>query len=301
MSGANTAGTIGFVGLGAMGLPMALNLVKAGYTVQGFDLNPAALAALGQAGGIGAASAAEAAAGADALVLMVVNAAQAEAVLFDAGAAAALPEAGSVIVMATCPPQAVAALADRVEAMGHRLIDAPVSGGVAGAVAASLTIMAAAPSETFAAVRPLLDAMGGKVAHVGEKPGQGAVVKSVNQLLCGVHIAAAAEALALAAKLGIDKAAVLEIVGGSAASSWMLRDRGPRMLEAEPEVRSAVDIFVKDLGIVMEAGRDAKAALPLAALAHQLFLAASGQGHGRADDSQVIRTYSQLNGTAETS
>lgn len=301
MSGTNTAGTVGFVGLGAMGLPMALNLVKAGYTVRGFDLNPAALAALGQAGGIGVASAAEAAAGADALVLMVVNAAQAEAVLFEAGAVAALPEGGSVIVMATCPPQAVAALADRVEALGRRLIDAPVSGGVAGAVAASLTIMAAAPSETFAAVRPLLDAMGGKVAHVGEKPGQGAVVKSVNQLLCGVHIAAAAEALALAAKLGIDKAAVLEIVGGSAASSWMLRDRGPRMLEAEPEVRSAVDIFVKDLGIVMEAGRDAKAALPLAALAHQLFLAASGQGHGRADDSQVIRTYSQLNGTAGTS
>ena len=299
MSGANTPRTVGLVGLGAMGLPMALNLLKAGYGVQGFDLNPAALAALREAGGIGAASAAEAATGADALVLMVVNAAQAEAVLFDAGAAAALPEGGSVVVMATCPPQAVAALADRVETMGRRLIDAPVSGGVAGAVAASLTVMAAAPGEHFAAVRPLLDAMGGKVVHVGEKPGQGAVVKTVNQLLCGVHIAAAAEALALAAKLGIDTAAVLDIVGGSAASSWMLRDRGPRMLETEPEVRSAVDIFVKDLGIVMEAGRDAKAALPMAAVAHQLFLAASGQGHGRADDSQLIRTYNQLNGTAE--
>lgn len=298
MSGANTGGPVGFVGLGAMGLPMALNLLKAGYSVRGFDLNPAALAALREAGGTAAASAAEAAAGADALVLMVVNAAQAEAVLFDAGAAAALPEGRAVVVMATCPPQAVAALADRVEAMGRRLIDAPVSGGVAGAVAASLTVMAAAPGESFAAARPLLDAMGGKVVHVGEKPGQGAVVKTVNQLLCGVHIAAAAEALALAAKLGIDTAAVLDIVSGSAAGSWMLRDRGPRMLEAEPEVRSAVDIFVKDLGIVMEAGRDAKAALPMAAMAHQLFLAASGQGHGRADDSQLIRTFSQLNGTA---
>ena len=299
MSGAKTYRTVGFVGLGAMGLPMALNLLKAGYSVQGFDLNPAALAALKEAGGTGAPSAAEAASGAETLVLMVVNAAQAEAVLFDAGAAAALPEGSSVVVMATCPPQAVAALADRVEAMGRRLIDAPVSGGVAGAVAASLTVMAAAPAGHFAAVRPLLDAMGGKVVHVGERPGQGAVVKTVNQLLCGVHIAAAAEALALAAKLGIDTAAVLDIVGGSAASSWMLRDRGPRMLEAEPEVRSAVDIFVKDLGIVMEAGRDARAALPMAAVAHQLFLAASGQGHGRADDSQLIRTYKQLNGTAE--
>ncbi len=298
MSGANTAGTLGFVGLGAMGLPMALNLIRAGYTVQGFDLNPAALAALGQAGGIGVASAAAAAVGADTLVLMVVNAAQAEAVLFEAGAAGALPEGASVIVMATCPPQSVAAMATRVEAMGRRLIDAPVSGGVTGAVAASLTIMAAAPAASFAAVRPVLDAMGGKVVHVGEQPGQGAVVKTVNQLLAGVHIAAAAEALALAGKLGIDTAIMLDIVSGSAASSWMLRDRGPRMLQDDPEVRSAVDIFVKDLGIVMEAGRDAKAALPLAAAAHQLFLAASGQGHGKADDSQLIRTYDQLNGKA---
>ena len=296
MSGANTAGTVGFVGLGAMGLPMALNLVRAGYAVQGFDLNPAALTALGEAGGIGVASAVAAATGADTLVLMVVNAAQAEAVLFEAGAAEALPEGGSVIIMATCPPQSVAAMATRVEAMGRRLIDAPVSGGVAGAIAASLTIMAAASAASVAAVRPVLDAMGGKVVHVGEQPGQGAVVKTVNQLLAGVHIAAAAEALALAGKLGIDTAVMLDIVSGSAASSWMLRDRGPRMLEADPEVRSAVDIFVKDLGIVMEAGRDAKAALPLAAVAHQLFLAASGQGHGKADDSQLIRTYKQLNG-----
>ena len=140
--------------------------------------------------------------------------------------------------------------------------------------------------------------MGGKVVHVGEQPGQGAVVKTVNQLLAGVHIAAAAEALALAGKLGIDTAIMLDIVSGSAASSWMLRDRGPRMLEGDPEVRSAVDIFVKDLGIVMEAGRDAKAALPLAAVAHQLFLAASGQGYGKADDSQLIRTYNLLNGKA---
>ena len=176
------------------------------------------------------------------------------------------------------------------------MVDAPVSGGVAGALAASLTIMAAAPTEAFDAVRPILDAMGGKVVHVGLKPGQGAVVKSVNQLLCGVHIAAAAEALALAAKVGVDTAVMLDIVSGSAASSWMLRDRGPRMLEADPIVTSTIDIFVKDLGIVMDAGRDAKAALPLAALALQSFLAASGQGKGTADDSQVIQVYHRLNG-----
>lgn len=295
MSG-NQPGIIAFVGLGAMGLPMAVNLLQAGYRVQGYDLNPAAMATLAEAGGMAATTAAAAATGADALILMVVNAAQAQAVMFEAGAVSALPEHGMVVLMATCPPGAVAAMAAQVAAAGRQLIDAPVSGGVAGATAGSLTIMAAAPAANLAVIRPMLDVLGGKVVHVGETPGQGAVVKSVNQLLCGVHIAAAAEALALAGKVGIDPAIMLDIVSGSAASSWMLRDRGPRMLQDEPVVSSAVDIFVKDLGIVMEAGRDAKAALPLAALAHQLFLAASGQGHGKADDSQLIRAYHQLNG-----
>jgi L-threonate 2-dehydrogenase len=131
---------------------------------------------------------------------------------------------------------------------------------------------------------------------VGERPGQAAMVKTVNQLLCGVHIAVAAEAFSLAAKVGVDPQVILDILGRSAASSWMLKDRGPRMLQADPEVTSAVDIFVKDLGIVLEAGREAKAALPLAAIAHQLFLAVSGRGDGAADDSQVIRAYTALNG-----
>ena len=121
------------------------------------------------------------------------------------------------------------------------------------------------------------------------------MVKTVNQLLCGVHIAVVAEAFSLAGKVGVDMTVLLEILSGSSASSWMLRDRGPRMLENEPPVTSAVDIFVKDLGIVLEAGRETKAALPLAALAHQMFLAVSGHGDGDADDSQVIRAYKALN------
>jgi putative dehydrogenase len=158
-------------------------------------------------------------------------------------------------------------------------------------------VMAAAPRETFDAARPVFEAVGDKVFHVGERPGQGATAKTVNQLLCGVHIAVAAEALSLAAKVGVDLRVMLDILGDSSASSWMLKDRGPRMLQADPEVTSAVDIFVKDLGIVLEAGREAKAALPLAALAHQMFLAVSGRGDGAADDSQVIRTYHAMSGT----
>ncbi|MGN7868636.1 NAD(P)-dependent oxidoreductase [Paracoccus sp. 22332] len=137
--------------------------------------------------------------------------------------------------------------------------------------------------------------MGDKIFHVGTQPGLGATVKVVNQLLCGVHLAVAAEGLSLASRVGVDPQVMLDILGGSSASSWMLKDRGPRMIQPDPQVTSAVDIFVKDLGIVLDAGRQAGAALPLAAAAHQMFLAATGRGDGLADDSQVIRSYDLLN------
>ncbi len=287
--------SIAFIGLGAMGAPMAENLVKRQFRVTGFDMRPSAREALVAAGGHAAESAAAAAAGAEAMVLMVVNAAQARAVLFEAGGLAALAPGAVVILMATCPPGEVEAIAAEVVKSGRRFVDAPVSGGVVGARAATLSIMVGAPDETMALAKPMLEALGDKVFHVGQKPGQGATVKTVNQLLCGVHIAVAAEALSLAEKAGIDGRLLFEIMGGSAASSWMLRDRGPRMHEAEPAVTSAVDIFVKDLSIVLDAGRAARTALPLAAAAHQMFLATSGLGHGGRDDSQVVRAYRALN------
>jgi L-threonate 2-dehydrogenase len=285
---------IGFVGLGAMGLPMALRLVARDFSVRGFDLKRPAMDALAEAGGHAAVSAMEAARGAEALILMVVNAAQARAVLVEGGALEALAPKAVVVLMATCAPADAAALAKEVVASGRRFVDAPVSGGVVGATGGTLTIMAAAEKPVFEAVQPLLQTLGDKLFHVGESPGQGAMVKTVNQLLCGVHIAAAAEAFSLGAKAGIDPAVLLEILSGSAASSWMLKDRGPRMLQEQPPVASAVDIFVKDLGLVLDAGRASKAALPLAAAAHQMFLAASGLGHGGTDDSQVLRAYRAL-------
>lgn len=292
---------VGFIGLGSMGFPMARNLLKRGFDVCGNDLRAESAARFAEAGGRSAPTSAAAAEGADALVLMVVNAEQAADVLFDARALEALPAGKTVILMATCPPGAVAGIAERVEAAGRRFVDAPVSGGVVGAEAAALTVMAACARQDFLAVEPILGALGDRLFHVGERAGQGATVKAVNQLLCGVHLAAAAEALALAAKAGADLPTVMEILSGSSASSWMLRDRGPRMLSNEPEITSAVDIFVKDLGIVLQAGADAKAALPLAAAAHQMFLATSGRGDGAADDSQVIRSYSLVNGSASRS
>jgi 3-hydroxyisobutyrate dehydrogenase len=282
---------IAFVGLGAMGMPMAKNLRQRGYQIRGHDMRDAARAEIAAAGGHDAATVADAFAGADVVVLMVVNAEQAEQVLFSSRALAGLNPGAVIILMATCPPAAVAGIAAKLTLAGFGFVDAPVSGGVVGARSASLTIMAAGRPETIARVRPVLEALGSKCVVVGTEPGQGATAKAVNQLLCGVHLAVCGEALSLAEKLGLDMERMLDIVSDSAASSWMVRDRGPRMLQDNPPVTSAVDIFVKDLGIVLEAGREAKTALPFATLAHQLFLSVSGRGLGSDDDSQVIEAY----------
>lgn len=289
--------TIAFVGLGAMGLPMADNLLKRQHQVRGFDFKREALDAHAGNGGFAALSAADAAKGADALVLMVVNGSQAKSVLFDAGALEALNPGAVVMLMATCSAADATFIGEAIHKTGRKFVDCPVSGGVVGARAGLLTIMAAAPDADFIAAEPILSVFGDKLFRVGKVWGQGSTVKTLNQLLCGVHIAAAAEAMALAEKAGLDTALMLKILGNSAAGSWMLNNRGPRMLEAEPEVTSAVDIFVKDLSLVLDAGRAEKVALPLSAAAHQMFLATSGAGHGSADDSQVIRAYRALNGT----
>ncbi|MBY0613103.1 MAG: NAD(P)-dependent oxidoreductase [Beijerinckiaceae bacterium] len=274
-----------------MGLPMARNLVVAGHEVAGFDMRAEATARLAAHGGRAADSAAAALDGADIAILMVVNITQAEDALFTNGAIEGLSPGGVVIVMATCPPAAMAALAGRVEAAGYGFLDAPVSGGVVGAQAGSLTIMAAGRTDIFETAKPVLDRLGKKIFHVGTEAGQGSTAKAVNQLMCGAHIAVAAEAMALAERFGVDRQTMFEIVSGSAASSWMLLDRGPRMLEDEPHVTSAIDIFVKDLGIVVETGEGAQAPLPMARQALDLFRRVSAAGMGSLDDSQLIRAY----------
>jgi 3-hydroxyisobutyrate dehydrogenase len=288
--------TIAFVGLGAMGLPMAQNLVAAGHTVRGFDMRNQAMDALVERGGTRSGTLAETCTGAEILVLMVVNMQQARSVLMEAGALSALPAGAHICLMATCPPDEVMRLAKEIEGAGKVLVDCPVSGGVVGAKAATLTIMVGAPDKTYSEIAPVLGVMGDKLYHCGQEQGQGAMVKAINQLLCGVHLAVAGEALALGEKAGVNTQTLLEIVSGSAASSWMLKDRGPRMLMDNPPVTSAVDIFVKDLGIALAAGRSASMALPLAAAALQMFLAESGKGNGLSDDSQVVSAYRRLNG-----
>lgn len=288
--------TIAFAGLGAMGIPMTHNLLKAGYAVHGIDINPQSLKTLESMGGTPFTDASQACQRADILMILVVNAAQARQVLFDSNALTALPKQSTVCLLSTCPPADVEQIHREVAAAGRRFVDCPVSGGVAGATSGTLTVMAACDQEAFEHVKDVFNVIGERIFHVGLQPGQGAMCKTINQLLCGLHIAVAAEAFALAKKSGLNLELLLDIMSGSSASSWMLKDRGPRMLESDPVVTSAVDIFVKDLSIVLQAGRDAKAALPLTSAAFQLFLASSGRGEGRLDDSQVIRSYDLLNG-----
>ena len=287
---------IGFIGLGAMGAPMALNLQKAGHAVRGFDVRPGAADALVAAGGGAAANAADAARDAELLWLMVVSGEQAASVLFDRGAAAALPTGSMVVAACTQPPAAARASAERLDALGLAMLDAPVSGGVKGAAAATLTIMVSGDAAVIERARPAFNAVGQRIFDVGREAGLGSTAKMINQLLCGVHIAAAAEAMHVAERAGVSLATMHAIISVSAGNSWMWGDRGPRMMQDDPPVTSAVDIFVKDLGIVLDQARQMRQGLPLTAAAMQMFLAASGLGHGKADDSQVIRAYRAMNG-----
>lgn len=289
---------ITFVGLGAMGTQMAGNLVAKGFDVRGVDINPAAVKALHDKTGTPVRPLEQACRDSAFLLLMVVNGNQAEDVLFTQKAVEYLPKNATIILMATVPPAQSQTIGDKVAAAGLAFVDAPVSGGVAGAAAASLSIMAAAEDAVYQRVLPVFQALGQRLYHVGAAAGQGSAVKAINQLFCGTHIAVMAEAFSLAKKAGVDLNLVFDVVSESSASSWMIKDRGPRMISDSAEVTSVVDIFVKDLSIVLAASADYKAAVPLAAVAYQMFASASGRGEGKLDDSKVIRSYDLLNGIA---
>jgi 3-hydroxyisobutyrate dehydrogenase len=287
---------VGWVGLGAMGSPMAACVARTGHDTTAYDIDPARAEALAGDGVKPAASIREAASGADVLVLMVATPDQVESVLYGADPAAeALAPGATVVVMATVGPAPVQRWVERLATQQVDLVDAPVSGGVARAAAGDLLIMVGGSDEAVARVRPLLDAMARSAPHVGTGPGDGQKVKLVNQLLCGVHIAAAAEALALAEAMDLDPAATWEVVRGGAAASFMLDDRGARMVHGTDEVKSALDIFVKDMGLVTDAARAGSFPAPLASAAEQLYLAGRRAGLGRRDDSTVIEV---LRGTA---
>ena len=288
---------VGVIGLGTMGMGAALNLHKKGHAVTGCEIRDSARASFAAAGGTVAGSPAELPGDLDAIVVFVINAAQTEDVLFGTNGCLARQRSGAVILCcATVAPEAARALGRRITEAGFLMLDSPVSGGRVGAEAGTMTVMASGSDAAFAKAQPVLDAISTKVWKLGAEPGIGSTVKMVNQLLAGVHIATAAEALALGIRAGADPRTLFEVISSSAGSSWMWQNRVPHILDGDDTPLSAVNIFVKDLGIVLDQARALTFPLPLAAAAHQLFLAAAAHGEGAKDDAFVIRVWQALAG-----
>ena len=294
----NAAQNAGLIGLGAMGSGMAASLRRARHKVHVYDVRAEVAQAFAQAGGVACDSLAQLGAACDVVISVVVNAAQTEAVLFGAdstdgssGCAAAM-KPGSVFVMcSTVDPNWSIALEKRLAALGILYIDAPISGGAAKAASGDMTMMSAGTPAAYARAEPLLNAMAAKVYRLGDTAGAGSKVKIINQLLAGVHIAAAAEAMALGLREGVDPAALYEVITHSAGNSWMFENRMAHVLAADYTPLSAVDIFVKDLGLVLDMARASKFPLPLSSTAHQMFMQASSAGYAREDDSAVIKIF----------
>ena len=283
---------VGVIGLGAMGLGMATSLRRAGYPVHVCDIRPQVAQAFAADGGTACAHPAALAEACEVIVGVVVNAAQTEAVLFGPDGAADAMRPGSLFVMcSTVDPNWSAALEQRLAERGLLYLDAPISGGAAKAASGQMTMMTAGRPEAYAKAGAALDAMAAKVYRLGDRAGTGSKVKIINQLLAGVHIAAAAEAMALGLREGVDAAALYEVITHSAGNSWMFENRMAHVLAADYTPLSAVDIFVKDLGLVLDTARASKFPLPLSATAHQMFMQASSAGFGREDDSAVIKIF----------
>lgn len=289
--------TLGIVGLGSMGFGAAVTALRKGVATVGLDTRAEGRARFEAEGGRTTDSLAELGAQCDAVVVLVVNAAQTETVLFgDGGLIGTLKPGSVVIASATVDPTLPPVWQQRLAERGLWLIDAPVSGGATKAAAGQMTVMASGAPEAFEAAGPLLDAIAGKVYRLGDRPGIGSTVKMVNQHLAGVHIAAACEAMALGMRAGAEPRALYEVICNSAGMSWMFQNRVPHILDGDYTPLSAVNIFVKDLGIVLDAARKLSFPLPLAAAAHQLYLATAAAGHGAEDDSAVIKFYAELAG-----
>ncbi|MGR3806739.1 L-threonate dehydrogenase [Pasteurella testudinis] len=285
--------SVAVVGLGAMGMGAALSCVKANLDTYGIDLNPVLLEKLKQAGAKEVAANADAFADKlDAVLLLVVNAAQVKAILFgENGLAAKLNAGTAVMVSSTISAQDAKEISQKLTELNLIMLDAPVSGGAAKAAQGEMTVMASGSAQAFEKLQPVLGAVAGKVYNIGEEIGLGATVKIIHQLLAGVHIAAGAEAMALAARAGIPLDLMYDVVTNAAGNSWMFENRMKHVVDGDYSPLSMVDIFVKDLGLVTDTAKSLRFPLPLASTAFNMFTSASNAGYGKEDDSAVIKIF----------
>jgi 3-hydroxyisobutyrate dehydrogenase len=271
---------------------MARSLRRGGYDVHVFDVRREVAQSFAAEGGVACESPAAVAGACEIVVSVVVNSAQTEAVLFGEGGAAEVMKAGSVFVMcSTVAPGWSIGLEKRLSEKGILYLDAPISGGAAKAAKGEITMMTSGHPDAYAKAGGALDAMAAKVYRLGAAAGDGSKIKMINQLLAGVHIAVAAEAMALGLREGVDPAALYEVITHSAGNSWMFENRMAHVLAGDYTPLSAVDIFVKDLGLVVDAARASDFPVSLASKAHEMFLQASRSGYGREDDSAVIKIF----------
>lgn len=287
---------VAVIGLGAMGMGAARSCLRAGLVTYGIDLCENAREQLQAAGAAAVmADARPLAETLDAVLLLVVNATQVRRILFgENGLAAHLKQGTGVMISSTISADESATFARELAGFGLLMLDAPVSGGAIKADAGEMTVMAAGADAAFARLQPVLDAVAGKVYRIGSEPGQGSTVKIIHQLLAGVHIAVAAEAMALASRAGVSLDLMYDVVTHSAGNSWMFENRMARVLTGDYQARSAVDIFVKDLNLVADTAKALNFPLPLASTALNMFLTASNAGHGKEDDSAVIKTFNGI-------
>lgn len=288
----NKTHAVAVVGLGSMGMGAARSCIRAGLDTYGIDINDEALKLLSAAGAKGVSrDGTDFVTELDSVLLLVVNAAQVRQVLFDGGLAEKVRPGTAIMVSATISAQDAKEINTRLAAKQLLMLDAPVSGGAAKADMGEMTIMAAGSEEAFAKLTPVLDATAGNVYRVGAEIGMGATVKIIHQLLAGVHIAAGAEAMAMAAKANIPLDMMYEVVTNAAGNSWMFENRMKHVVDGDYTPQSMVDIFVKDLGLVTDTAQALNFPLHLASTAYQMFTSASNDGHGQEDDSAVIKIF----------
>jgi len=285
-----------FIGLGSMGYGMAKSAVRAGHTTYGFDVNPEKTAKFLANGGT-AGSLIEVAKTLDAIVISVLNAAQAQDVLFGVNGIVPMMRQGAVVVSCvTVAPDFARAMAEQCQSTGVLYLDAPISGGVKKAAEGNLSIMASGTNEAFAAAEPILNALAATIFNVGDAAGAGSAMKAVNQLLAGVHIAAMAEALTFGMTQGISPDNFVNVISQCAGTSWMLEDRAPHIVAGDYTSQSTVNIWPKDLRIVLEIAKSTNFETPVTSAALQQFLAASESGLGQEDDSAIVKIYARRAG-----
>ncbi|MDG1076621.1 MAG: NAD(P)-binding domain-containing protein [Planktotalea sp.] len=287
---------IAVFGLGAMGYGIASSILRAGHTTHGFDVVPEQVTRF-QANGGSAGALTDVAGSLDAVAVVVLNAAQTEAVLFgDDAIVPQLPAGAVVLACATVPPNFAREMEQRCNAHDVHYLDAPISGGAGKAASGQLSIMASGTKAALDAAKPVLDATAETVFTLGDTAGAGSAMKAVNQLLAGVHIATMAEALTFGMTQGVTPDKFLEVISKCAGTSWMLENRAPHIVAGDFTPLSSVNIWPKDLGIVLDIAKSAQFSAPITTTALQQFVEAAKMGLGGEDDSAVAKVYARNTG-----